>query len=67
MVVLQGTYIELSYLLQQVGVAAYPQEMLEMLSKGVGMSPCARLGPEDFESEIESEKFLVVGEICSDM
>jgi hypothetical protein len=31
------------------------------------MSPCAIYGPEDLESGIESEKFLAVGEICSDM
>jgi hypothetical protein len=31
------------------------------------MSPCASYRPEDIESEIESEKFLVVVEICSDM
>ena len=38
-----------------------------MFSKSVGMSPWARYGPEDFESVIESEKLLVVGEISSDM
>ena len=31
------------------------------------MSLCARYRPEEFESEIESEKFLVVAEICSVM
>jgi len=31
------------------------------------MSPWARYGHEDDESVIESEKFLVVGEICSVM
>jgi hypothetical protein len=44
-----------------------PEQCLKCFQKGVGMSPWARYGPEDFESEIESEKLLVVGEICSDM
>ena len=44
-----------------------PEQCLKCFQKGVGMSSWARYGPEDVKSVIESEKFLAVGEICSDM
>ena len=40
---------------------------IRVSGKGVCMRPCARYGREDVDSLIESEKLLVVGEICIDM